>query len=97
LECARLIFKGKIYQCQAAAMFDTLLKLNIGWPMERESLVREKEESKDQLIDCCCRCGWSLDEKSRLTKQSISGPTLISPHNSDLPLRVTKSGLPRFL
>jgi hypothetical protein len=97
LECARLIFKGKIYQCQTAAMFDTLLKLNIGWPMERESLLRTKEESKDQLIDCCCRCGWSLDEKSRITKQSISGPTLISPHNSDLPLKVTKSSFPRFL
>jgi hypothetical protein len=97
MHCGKLIFKGKIYQCQAAAMFDTLLKRDVGWPLERESLLKTKEGSKSQLIDFCCRCAWSTRQKPLIKKQSISDTTLISPHNADLPLRKVRYNCPRFL
>lgn len=89
--CGQIIYDDKLYFCQPAVLFETLLETRKGWELERSSLRKDHTGREEQLIDFCHRCIWSMSDRDQkkhgIRRQSIQKASFVSPINSSLPLK----------
>lgn len=89
--CGIMLYRNKVYACQPAVMFDTLLGRTTGWPLDESLFDRTEEDVNKQLEPYCHRCAWSISKSERerlgIQNQSILEPSLISITNAELPIK----------